>query len=217
MMLVEVDRSDEPRFLVRGVPTKDIADDIIIELKGTWKVTGTGPYTSARFGKKTYFIVEPLKKRPTGVKPIKSNITLTARAPKTWNLVEAKPGAPFLERGDLTITKLPKEMEGGTLLVRDHGSQPSWLVPGTLAASKDVTVYVTLLASWQGKPTVNESTLTAFAKDGWTELKPPVGTTSPEGETWQLRTFKKNLNKGPVSLELRGVTWPRQMTFFVFK
>lgn len=63
MMLVEIDK-DKPKFLVRGLPTKGLADDSVIELKGEWKVTGTGPYAYGKqpATRKNYYIVEPVKK-----------------------------------------------------------------------------------------------------------------------------------------------------------
>jgi hypothetical protein len=62
LMLVQLDK-DRPRFLVKGLPTKDLADDSEVELKGEWKVTGIGPYAKSEFStKKNYYIVEPVKK-----------------------------------------------------------------------------------------------------------------------------------------------------------
>jgi hypothetical protein len=59
LMLVSIGK-DEPPFIVRGLPTKGLADDIQIELKGEWKVTGTGPYGKPE---KNYYIVEQVTKK----------------------------------------------------------------------------------------------------------------------------------------------------------
>jgi hypothetical protein len=54
-MLLEVG-GKPPTFMVKGYPTKDLADDELVELEGDWKVTGT-----TRYEGKTYKVVEPVK------------------------------------------------------------------------------------------------------------------------------------------------------------
>jgi hypothetical protein len=53
MMMVQIGKG--PPFLVDKVPTKGLVEDKVIELKGLWKVVGTGPFRG-----KNYYIVQPL-------------------------------------------------------------------------------------------------------------------------------------------------------------
>ena len=58
MMLVQIGK-DQPAFLVKGLPTKEYADDTVLELRGEWKVTRTGAHGEPP---KIYYMVEPLDK-----------------------------------------------------------------------------------------------------------------------------------------------------------
>jgi hypothetical protein len=56
---------DGPRYLViRGVPTKDRADDQAFKPTGQWKVTGTEKVKLAGGGTKTLLVLEPAKDEP---------------------------------------------------------------------------------------------------------------------------------------------------------
>lgn len=54
-MLMKLGRMN-PAFLLKGMPTKGLVEDKVIEVKGKWKVTDTKKHRG-----KTYYLVEPVK------------------------------------------------------------------------------------------------------------------------------------------------------------
>ncbi len=148
---------------------------------------------------------------------LKPDFTLTARSPKTWLLSKAKTDGKFLVDRDFTFTKLPRVIEGATLLVRDRDSHRTWLNQQALTASMDGTAYVLFMWKWQGKEQVSEATLAGLSREGWTEVKEEVDTTFPEGEDWKWKTLKKSVKKGDIDLQLKGVHWQETLTLFAFK
>jgi hypothetical protein len=125
IILVEID-SNEPAFLVRGLSIKEYADDSIIELRGEWKVTGTGPY-GIGVRKKTYFIVEPVAKD-------KASFALAGDE----NAVGIWPRMKVGKMGEFKDPKTKKNLDvrikellsGDLMMVRIGSDEPAFLVRG---------------------------------------------------------------------------------------
>lgn len=148
-----------------------------------------------------------------------STIELADKAPSRWILKEAKVGAPIVSDRDYTLSDLPNEVKGGTLLLRDSGEEDlkSWLKVGTVRAIKDTTVYAIVRWKYLGKEVMSEVALTQFERDGWKEVSGEAATTFPDGEDWRWKTFKMEIKKGDVILQLKTLRWGGWAVLFIFK
>ena len=145
-------------------------------------------------------------------------VELTDKAPPDWILKEAKVGAPVVSGRDYTISELPDEVKGGTLLLRTNGDEhKSWLKGGTVAALKDGTVYTLVRWRYLGKDVMDEVAFTKLEREGWKEVEGATGTTFPDGEDWRWKAYKKEIKKGDVVLQLKTLTWGSWAVMFVFK
>lgn len=153
------------------------------------------------------------------VKRFRSTVVeLTDKAPAHWLLKEAKVGAPMVSDRDYTISELPDEVKGGTLLVRDSGDDHhTWLRASNIRALKDTTVYAIVRWKYLRKEVMNEVALTQFERDGWKEISGEAATTFPDGEDWQWKVFEKEIKKGDVILQLKTLKWGHWAVLYVFK
>jgi len=147
-----------------------------------------------------------------------SAIELNDKAPADWILKEAKVGTPIVSDRDYTLTKLPDEVKGGTLLLRTSGEDlKTWLKAGSLRALKDTTVYALVRSKYLGKEVMDEVAIAKFERDGWKEVNSETETTVPDGEDWGWKTFKKEIKKGDVILQLKALKWGDWAVLFVLK
>ena len=146
-------------------------------------------------------------------------VELTDSAPAEWLLKEAKVGAKMISDRDYTISELPKEMEGGTYLLRTQGDHSKWLDANAVSALKEGTVYAMMRWKYLGKQTIDEPTEVKLEREGWKEVEGEMGTTFPNGEDWRWKAYKKALKKGPVNLQLKTIDWRGRnlAVIFVFK
>lgn len=101
----------------------------------------------------------------------------TVRAP-----VGGSVGAKMITDRDYTLSALPKEVAGGTFLVRSSGEYGSWLPDASLKAKKDATVCAILRVKYLGKEAFGELAQADLKKDCWKEVEGKVATTFPPGE-----------------------------------
>ncbi|HJZ58803.1 MAG TPA: hypothetical protein VKE74_27925, partial [Gemmataceae bacterium] len=103
-------------------------------------------------------------------------------------------------------------------LVRPSADHAHWLAPGSVTAKKDGTVYAVIRTKYLNKPVFPAASLKKLEGDGWTEIEGEVATTFPGNENWEWTAFKKEIKKGEVDLELKGIKWnTRSAVLFVFK
>ena len=140
---------------------------------------------------------------------------LTDKASANWLLSEAKAGAKLWSGRDYAVVKLPAEVRGGTLILREIGEDSDWLAPGTIRTLKDSTVYV--LVRWKalGKDVLEEVAFAKLEKEGWAEVPGDVETTFPSGEDWRWKAYKKKVEKGEVTLQLKKLNWKCSAVFVV--
>ncbi len=146
-----------------------------------------------------------------------TEIELTDKAPADWILKEASIGTKMVSDKDYTLSEFPDAVKGGTHLLRSSGDHKTWLKTGTLRALKDTTVYALVRWKYLGKEVMDEVALTKFERDGWKEVEGETGTTFPDGEDWRWKTFKKQVKKGDVILQLKTVAWGEWAVLFIFK
>jgi hypothetical protein len=146
-------------------------------------------------------------------------IELTDKAPSDWLLKEAKAGTKMVSGRDYTLTDLPDEAKGGTLLLRTSSDDDlkSWLKNGTVTALKDGTVCILVRWKYLGKEVIDEVAFTKLEREGWTEVEGTTATTFPSGEDWRWKTYKKDMKKGDVVLQLKTLSWGQWPVLFVFK
>lgn len=145
-------------------------------------------------------------------------IKLTDKATPGWLLKQARVRTPIHADKPYLFAQLPKEIDGGTLLVRSADQNTSWLEPSTLSAQRDCTAYAIIIWKYLGKVQVDEATFAKFEREGWEEVKGEVKTTFPPGEDWRWKAIKKKVEKGDVILQLENITFPpRVHVLYVFK
>ncbi len=116
--------------------------------------------------------------------------------------VELVDNVMFLSRRDYYISKFPKEMAGGHMLLRADDQANRWLTPGQLTLAKDAMAYVAIVTRAGGKERISGRQLAMFFNDGWKLAEGKFETTSPEGENWRWEILRKKIEKGPLSLTL---------------
>jgi hypothetical protein len=134
------------------------------------------------------------------------SVELTDKAGK-WLLKEAKIGTKMLSDRDYLLSGLPKEIAGGTYVMRTSGEYGTWLPDGSLKAKKDGTVYAIIRLKYLGKETFDELAQEQLKKDGWTAVEGKVATTFPAGEKWEWKAYKKGIKAGAVILQLDNLSW----------
>jgi hypothetical protein len=133
------------------------------------------------------------------------SVELTDKAGK-WLLKEAKTGTKMLADRDYLLTDLPKEIAGGTYVMRTSGEYGTWLPDASLKAKKDATVYAIIRLKYLGKETFDELAQEQLKKDGWEAVEGKVATTFPAGEKWEWKAYKKGIKEGTVILQLENLT-----------
>ena len=131
-----------------------------------------------------------------------ASVELTDKAGKGWLAKEAKIGAKISSDRDYLLTELPKEILGGTHVLRTQGELKGWLLAGAVKAKKDGTAYVMIMNKYQGNDQFGEGAQRQLERDGWKEVEGKVGTTSPGNEGWGWKAFKKDVKEGEVTLQL---------------
>src|SRR5262245_38035664 len=158
------------------------------------------------------------KDKKKGEKPFRSSVVaLTDKAPGDWLLKEAKVGTKMISDRDYTISALPKEIQGGTLLLRTSADYGKWLPPATLNALKDGSVYALIRWKYLGKEEVGEVAFAKLDREGWMEVDGDVATTFNDGEDWRWKAIKRDFKKGDVILPLKTFNWDKGALLFVFK
>jgi hypothetical protein len=144
-------------------------------------------------------------------------LELTDKAGK-WLLREAKTGTKMLSDRDYLLSDLPKEMVGGTYVMRTSGEYGTWLPDAALKAKKEGTVYAIIRVKYLGKETFDELAQEQLKKDGWTAVEGKVATTFPSGEKWEWKAYKKGIKGGDVILQLETLSWDKKTgVLFVVK
>jgi hypothetical protein len=149
---------------------------------------------------------DPKQAKVVRGKPVTGLLT---PASKAWKVVGVEPNLAYISDRDYNIKKYPKEMAGGHVVIRDSGQIADWVQKGQLTLAKDATLYVAMLVNADGKDILSKAQLDAMAADGWTFLKEPFETTTPD-KSWDWKVAKKSIQKGEVELPLP----PKEFLFF---
>jgi hypothetical protein len=136
----------------------------------------------------------------------------TDKASPNWIFREARVGTDIWSDKGYFLTHLPKEIAGGTMLVRGSGDE-NWPAPATLTALADCTAYALIRSKYLGKETVGEVSLAKLEREGWTRLDGKTAVTFPNGEGWQWVVLKKRVTRGPVALPGEGARTPVILVF----
>ncbi len=145
-----------------------------------------------------------------------ASVEMTDKAGK-WLTKEAKVGTRmFTDRTEYVLSIVPKEMVGGTLVVRGSGEQARWLPDLALEAKKKGTVYAILRVKYAGQEKFGELAEAQLKKDGWKEVEGKVATTQPEGEKWEWKAFETSIEKGVILLRLDHLEWSKNATGVLF-
>jgi hypothetical protein len=145
------------------------------------------------------------------------SVELTDKAGK-WLLEEAKTGTKMISDRDYLLSDMPKEMVGGTYVMRTSGEYATWLPDAALKAKKEGTVYAIIRVKYLGKETFGEPAQQQLEKDGWTAVEGKVATNFPSGEKWEWKAYKKDIKEGTVILQLENLSWDKKSgVLFVVK
>jgi cytochrome c len=170
---------------------------------------------------RTWKLGTPMPKAAAAAKPPAKTgplIKATDKTPGGWLLKVAQVRTNvFSDRQNYVLAQLPKEIQGGTLLLRDSEQSKSWIEPSKLTATREGTVFAIIRWKYLGKEEADEVFLDKFMKEGWEELKGDVKTTFPAGEDWRWKAFSKKLDEGDVILQLQSLNWGRVPVVYVFK
>ncbi len=147
-----------------------------------------------------------------------ASVELTDKAGKGWLVKEAKVGAKLSSDRDYLIAELPKEIAGGTYVLRPQDEIKGWLAYSSVKSKKDGTAYVLIMNKYLGNDQFGAAAQEKLAKDGWKEVEGQVATTFPAKEAWGWKAFKKEIKEGEVILQLDNLKWDNRIpVLFVFK
>ena len=133
-----------------------------------------------------------------------------------YQAVVAAPNIAYLSDRDYLMSKLPKEMLNGHLLVRDSGQVNDWLPAAAISVEKPCKAYVAIMVKYLDEQRISANQLDAFVADGWTLVKEPFAVAT--GERWEWRVLSIPIEKGPVALKLPpAIRRFRTQAVFVFK
>jgi len=108
-----------------------------------------------------------------------------------WRLVKAEKGTEIQTDRKYSITSLPKELEGATLIQTPNTSQQRWIDNKSVSLSGASVAYVAVMWSYNGRVSVTGEEFKNFKKDGWQLLKEPFSTTTASTqEVWRLKVLK---------------------------
>ena len=153
-------------------------------------------------------------KAPPIVKAANGTVTL-AKDLKGLKLVVAKLNVPFLSDRDYAIKEMPKEMIGGTLVMRDSGLT-AVLPEGKVTVEKDGVLYMGIMVKYNQQTMMPSEHLKWLAQNGWTKVEEPFSTTAPGSEVWEWVLYQRPVKKGPILAPLPDKT-PRASLIFVIK
>src|SRR5262249_52429935 len=102
------------------------------------------------------------KKAPAKFTPA---VEPTDTTPKVWVMVEVKVGVKMLSDRDYLVSQVPKELAGGTFLMRSSGEIGRWFPDATLKARKDGTAYAAVRIKYLAGDTFGEAARKQFMKD----------------------------------------------------
>jgi hypothetical protein len=123
---------------------------------------------------------------------------LVTPAARDWKVVGLVPKLAYIADRDYAILKFPKEMEGGHVVIRDSGQVNNWVQKGQLTLAKDATLYAAMLVKVNNDVKVSDTQLKAMEADGWTFLKEPFDTTTPD-TSWTWKVAKKSFPTGELN------------------
>ncbi len=132
-----------------------------------------------------------------------------------WTIRPAALQTPILVDRDYMIGKLPKELVGGTLLLRGSLDSRGWLPPRKLTVSQDCTAFAVVMWKYNGEVKVSEAQFEKLAKEGWTAVDGGFETTTPPREVWRWKVLRKPIKKGEVNLAIDVVV--NATVLFIFK
>lgn len=155
---------------------------------------------------------------PTGSGSSKADVKLIDDAPANWMLSRMRRGLKIWRDKPYVIVSFPKEMSGGTILVRGIAHGQEWLPEHAVSVSQPVVVYAVMRWKRLGMTDLPEIVFTQFERDGWERLESSFKSTYPPGGDWQWAAFKMKLSAGEVLMPLKTVKWGNEVpVFFVFK
>ena len=158
-------------------------------------------YTKARKDDEASAVEAEWKKFKEGGALVRTKVmpvTFVGKPLAGWSLKEIHTGIyVFPDRG-YKITDVPKELAGGTMLVRNSTESKHWLRPGAVSAGADGDVFLLVRYRWLGNEEIDSETFAKFIAEGWDEVKCTFGTTFPAGEDWQWRVIRKGVKKGEI-------------------
>jgi len=143
-----------------------------------------------------------------------------------WKLGAVTNGSPFYLDRAYHITSLPKEMEGGHIILRPLGPRGSrkhrpprlWLEKDTVRVTRPCTIYLAVGAIFSGKELVSPRKLKNMERNGWKRVAGVFETTASAGQ--QLHwVVLKNTQQFTGAFRLRDVSSisGQAALLFVFK
>ncbi|MAG92679.1 MAG: hypothetical protein CMJ48_02860 [Planctomycetaceae bacterium] len=169
---------------------------------------------------------QPTRRRPTAKsraanssdsKPDPPLVALV-NAPN-WRLAQAGAGIPYLIDRTHVLARVPKDIAGGSLLVRPARDARAWLAPDRLKALRDGKVFVALLVRFNGQIAVPRQTLRKLKSAGWkAEAKGfQAQKRLLDAEVWEWQLFSHKVSKGPLDLSMEVRLAPPTQAVFFFK
>ena len=215
-----VDGSFDTRWIAlrRDVP----AGDVILQLDTIDFGMGAAIFVFQEGAANSEVVADDKRTATPGSKPgpkglFRSTVVeFTDKASPNWIFKVAKTSTQIWSDKPYMLTFLPKEVVGGSLLLRDSG-QTDWFPGGSVTALKDCHAYVLIRWKYLGKEEVGEVTFTKFEREGWEEVDGKTSVNFPGGEDWQWKVLKKPVSAGDVILPLETINWGKIPAIFVFK
>jgi len=145
-------------------------------------------------------------------------IDLTLESSPEWFIKPAIVGQSIQTDRPYALMQIPREVAGGTLIVRPVDDCKDWLDYRSVFMRKRGSVFTCVRWSYLGRVQFDEVAVAKLLQEGWAEVDGELRTTFPSGEDWKWKVFRKEVDEGIVTLQLNTLKWPKDNpVLFVFK
>jgi len=144
----------------------------------------------------------------------KLKITFPNGAVGGWSPAPARLKQPYFSDREYAFRKLPKELNGATLLLRGADDSSKWLTANKVHVSRACTAFAIVRWKYNEKVVASDKLLQGLEDAGWKRLDAVPDMTAPKGEVWKWSVFEIKIPKGDVDLAApKDMRWTASVVY----
>ena len=143
----------------------------------------------------------------------KVKITFPNGAVGGWSASPMRLKGTFFSDRPYAWAKLPKNVNGLTILMRGAGDSPKWLTADKVHVSRDCTAFAIIRCKYNEKTETPDSLLEELEEVGWKKVPLAPETTAPKGEVWKWCAYSIPIPEGDVRLPAPKGAWKNTVVY----